>query len=96
MVKLSPEPGFVNRINGGHLETSGDSTPPHGPYNPYLAQWTAAWFKIHLERTPMDQGIDFEDMLVGTGPGSLCHAAHGDVQTCDIRIKARRRGGEEL
>ena len=44
--------------------------------NPYLATFTAAWFKIHLRSgAPGGPGDTWYDMIYGTTPDSLCNSA---------------------
>jgi hypothetical protein len=51
-------------------------------YNKYLAQYTAAWFKVYLDETPQDHGIDFENMLFGDSKNSLCGGGDGEMEAC--------------
>lgn len=46
--------------------------------NPYLATFTAAWFKVFLEN---DTGY-WQDLVFGTGPDSLCK--HANMTQCYI------------
>jgi len=70
-----PVRGYVNRADADHMEPCNGKT-----YNPLLPQFTAAWFKLHLDKTPTmlatvdgkDQMVDFEQMIFGTGKQSIC------------------------
>ena len=55
-----------------------------GTYNPLLAQFTAAWFKVYLDKTPKDQGTDFEAMLFGKTEHSLCGGGDGKMAACEL------------
>jgi len=70
--------GYVNKLLADHSE------PDVERYNPLLPQFTAAWFKVYLERRPVQYGIDFHDMLFGTGTTSLCTGGDGDMARCEV------------
>lgn len=74
----SPVKGLVNKIGAVHQE------PTALDYNPNLAPLTAAWFKIFLDKTPQANGIDFHDLIFGSGTGSLCHGFDGAMQQCEL------------
>lgn len=69
--------GLVNRLDTDHHE-------PELDHNPLLAQFTAAWFKVYLEGTPQAFGIDFDAMLYGSGPDSVCGGGDGGVKECTL------------
>jgi len=79
-----PERGFVERLDDPkdpepHLE------PDRWGFNNSGIKWfTVAWFKVHLDKTPKTDGIDFEELLYGSGAGSLCHGGDGRMHTCSL------------
>jgi hypothetical protein len=88
-----PARGYINRADADHMEPYEGST-----YNPLLAQFTAAWFKVHLDKTPTmraivqvgvngtkhEQEVNFDEMLFGTGKQSLCGDGDGSVVQCEL------------
>merc|ERR1712070_1066212 len=74
----NPARGLVNKVGANHHE------PDILSYNPMLAPLTAAWFKIFLDETPQQGGIDFHDLIFGTGSSSLCHGGDGDMSECEV------------
>merc|ERR1711871_503461 len=70
--------GLVNRIGASHHE------PDVTDYNPLLPQFTAAWFKLYLEGKQHEYGIDFQDLLYGNGPHTLCGGGDGLMQNCSL------------
>ena len=40
--------------------------------------------KVYLDGTPQALGLDFADMLHGTGPTSLCGGGDGDMAQCEV------------
>lgn len=54
------------------------------PYNPYLAQFVAGWFKLYLKSA--DVGSDgvqsWDDLIFGDGPESLCGGGDGEMVWC--------------
>ena len=77
---------FVNAVNKTHFEPEVDVTNlPHKDaknYNPLLAKFVAAWFKIFVtgERDLVDQ--EFNDLIFGSAPTSLCHGGDGIMEEC--------------
>jgi len=49
-----------------------------------LAQFSAAWFKLYLDKTPQDFGLDFKEMVYGAGSGGLCSGGDGDMTRCSV------------
>jgi alpha-beta hydrolase superfamily lysophospholipase len=73
-----PTKGLVNKIGATHSE------PDVEAFNEYLPQFTAAWFKIHLDKMPNDFGIDFDNMIYGTDSSSLCNGGDGNMKECEL------------
>lgn len=73
--------GFVNKLFSDHFEPN-NAFPT---YNPYLAQFTAAWFKIHLDKTPKEGTIDWDDMIFGSSSNSLCSGGDGRMWHCETQ-----------
>ena len=44
----------------------------------------AAWMKLHLDRTPRALGLDFEHLLAGDSPNSLCGGGDGEMTICEL------------
>mmetsp|Transcript_18559 Transcript_18559/g.48386 ORF Transcript_18559/g.48386 Transcript_18559/m.48386 type:complete len:88 (+) Transcript_18559:3-266(+) len=74
----SRQRGFVEKTIAPHQE------PTILAFNPYLPQFTAAWFKVFLDGTPVWHGIDFEGMLFGPGRDSLCGGGDGEMTQCKV------------
>jgi len=84
--------GFVNRADADHMEPISGST-----YNPLLPQFTAAWFKFHLNRasfmeamaavngTQKQLKVDLDGMIFGSGPRSLCGGGDSKMLACETR-----------
>ena len=75
--------GLVNKQDCNHFEPN--TLPVCDPYcNPELAQYTAAWFKIYLDKTPQADGNDYHDMIFGKGAESLCGGGDGKMVECEL------------
>jgi dienelactone hydrolase len=70
--------GLVNKVGATHLE----SNPMN--YNPKLASFTVAWFKVFLDKTPQSGGVDFHGMIFGKDKSSLCGGGDGSMAQCTI------------
>ena len=76
--------GLVNKEDANHFEPNEGLTCL--PYcNPELPQFTAAWFKVYLSKTPQADGIDYYDMLFGKEKDSLCGGGDGAMKECEMR-----------
>ena len=73
--------GLVNRRGQGHLEPS---TWDFKQYNPAAAQFTAAWFKLYLQKRSFDFDFDFEAMIYGSTNSSLCGGGDGPLVNCTL------------
>jgi len=63
---------IANKLDSGH------HAPDTLGYDPLLPQFTAAWFKLYLDRTPEWEGIDFRSMIVGNDEKrSICKGGFG-------------------
>lgn len=65
--------GIVDRVDAGHQE------PNIGSYNPLLAKFTAAWFKIFLDGKTVEGDVDYEKLIFGDGADSVCGGGDGEV-----------------
>lgn len=74
----NPHRVLRNKLHADHLEPLSISPT----YDHFLPQFTAAWFKIFLDETPQDLGIDFEEMIFGNSSSSLCAGGDGKMQEC--------------
>ena len=67
-------PSKANKLDSGH------HAPDTLGYDPLLPQFTAAWFKLYLDRTPEWEGINFFEMIRGNDPKrSICDGGFGVV-----------------
>ena len=69
--------GLVNRKGTDHHE-------PSTHYNPALATFTVAWFKLHVDGTPSSLGMDWEALIYGEGSDSLCGGGDGEMAECSV------------
>lgn len=79
----STSKGFVYKTFADHFECE-DPFPgqfPPDAYNPLMPQYTAAWFKMHVEGKSHEFGIDFESMIYG-----ICNGDDGHMETCNIQV----------
>lgn len=72
----------MDKVGANHHEPTSD-------YNPALALFTAAWFKLFVDRTPRALGVDFEALVYGPGDASLCGGGDGAMAECTL---LRQRG----
>jgi len=70
--------GIANREGATHHE------PDVTDYNPLLPQFTAAWFKLHLEHKRSEHGIDFHALIYGNSSKSLCGGGAGKMAACAL------------
>lgn len=80
------ERGMVNRIGAGHSEASEWGNGEY--YNAGLAWFTVAYFKVHLDRTPKANGINFEELVYADRNDTLCHGGDGAMAKCTLLRKA--------
>jgi len=80
--RAHPVKGLVNKVGATHHE------PDITDYNPKVAPFSAAWFKIFLDKTPQADGFDYHDMVFGSGANSLCGGGDGDMQQCELHDAA--------
>ena len=73
---------YVNKVGAGHHEPDVTSLDPNGIG--LLAQFSAAWLKIYLDETPQAFGLDFHEMIFGSGAGSVCGGGDGQMANCTI------------
>jgi len=71
--------GLVNKENANHFE------PNPMAYNNLLPQFSVAWFKIYLDKTPTAYGINFHDLIFGTGATSVCKGGDGAMAECEVK-----------
>ena len=81
----NPHRGFVNKKGATHMEPIG---PVVEAYNPLLAQFTPAWFKVYLDLTPQAYGVDFDAMLFGKDSRSICGGGDGEMAECEMHKKS--------
>ena len=74
--------GLVNKEGAKHDEPGG--ADDGAAYNAALPLFTAAWLKIHLDKTPLWQGHNFTEMIYGDGPTALCGGGDGDMAVCKL------------
>lgn len=76
----NPHRGLVNKNGATHMEP----IEVNPAYNPLLAQFTAAWFKVYLDLTPKAYGVDFDSMLFGKDGRSICGGGDGAMAECEM------------
>jgi len=82
--------GFVNKKSAVHYEPENGFFPfEEHCYNPLLPQFTAAWFKLHIEKKSQEFGIDFEQLIYGNGGKnstqlSICEGGDGELEACEM------------
>lgn len=77
--------GLVNKRGVDHHE-------PSTHYNPALALFTVAWFKLHVDGVASSEGMAWDELIYGTGGDSLCGGGDGEMQQCSVL--GRERHGE--
>jgi predicted alpha/beta hydrolase len=80
----NPVKGLSDRVEADHFEPE-DDFMPWSSYNPLVPQYTAAWFKLHLENKRSEFGLDFHEWIYGEGAGSICGGDDGEMKKCDMR-----------
>jgi hypothetical protein len=80
--------GLVDKTKAGHHEPDITSLDRNGIM--LLAQYSAAWFKLYLDKTPTDFGIDFDAMIYGDGTDGMCSGGDGDMTACTAQRGAGR------
>ena len=74
--------GIVNKIGANHEEPSSSYRPES--YRPEIALYTVAWFKLYLDGTPKAEGVDWNELIHGSGPASICGGGDGAMEECQI------------
>jgi len=69
--------GFVNKAGSTHFE-------PNFAAAGKVALYSVAWFKVYLDETPQSGGVDYHEMIFGTGENSLCHGGDGRMVQCVV------------
>lgn len=72
--------GLIDKTKAGHHEPDVTSLDRNGIE--LCAQFSAAWFKLYLDKTPCDYGIDFNAMIYGTGVDGICSGGDGEMTMC--------------
>ena len=75
---LAPNRGIVVKKDADHVE------PLLWNMVPRLAQYSAAWLKIHLEQVDQQDGRDYAEMIYGTSAESLCGGGDGTMTECVV------------
>jgi hypothetical protein len=74
--------GLVDKTLAGHHEPDILSLDRNGI--DLLAQYSAAWFKLYLDKRPTEFGLDFDNMIYGSGEESMCGGGDGDMTVCTV------------
>ena len=77
--------GLVNRKVADHFEPEDPFFPFYNSYNPLIPQFTAAWFKLHLENKTTEFDIDFEEMIYGNDTKSICNGGDSSMIKCETK-----------
>jgi hypothetical protein len=72
--------GYVDKTYAGHHEPDITSLDRNGIE--LIAQFSAAWFKLYLDNTPVAFGVDFDAMIYGKGSEGMCSGGDGAVTAC--------------
>jgi len=67
---------FVNKRGTGHHAVDVLA------FDPLYPQYTVAWFKLYLDKTPQSLTVDWEELIFGSGRYSMCNGGFGDVVSC--------------
>ena len=72
--------------DANHFECEDPFLGEEHAYNPLVPQFTAAWFKLHLQQRRTEFGIDFEALLYGTNGSAtgLCEGGDGKMVSCEV------------
>ena len=76
--------GLIYRTEADHFEPEDPFFPFYNSFNPLVAQYTAAWFKLYLENKTIEFGIDFHDLIYGTNSSSVCKG-DGAMVKCEMK-----------
>jgi hypothetical protein len=79
----STSKGLVNKKDANHFEPEDPFPLEENCYNPLLPQFTAAWFKLHLEKKTSEFGFNFEEMIYGNDTKSVCAGGDGAMKACE-------------
>jgi hypothetical protein len=71
--------GYANKRGASHFLPSGSGSDTRN-----LGRYTAAFFKLFVDNTTSDAGGDYEEMIYGRGPTSLCGGGYGTMSECDV------------
>ena len=77
--------GLVDKTYAGHHQPDILSVDRNGIE--LLAQYSAAWFKLYLDKTPTADGIDYYAMIYGLDSGGMCSGGDGVLTTCKFDSK---------
>ncbi len=72
--------GYVDKTYAGHHEPDITSLDRNGIE--LLGQFSAAWFKLYLDKTPTALGFDFHEMIYGKSSDSVCSGGDGSMSAC--------------
>jgi len=76
--------GLSDKKTAGHFECE-DDFQLWPSYNPLTPQYTAAWFKVHLEEKREEFGVDFYDLIYGDSETSICAGKEdGEMKRCEM------------
>ena len=66
-----------------------DFNDKHEPYNPLLAQFVVAWFKLYLDRVNSSHGVDWDALIYGSDADALCGGGDGAMERCETKRGSR-------
>jgi len=69
--------GLINKKGVGHHE-------PTTAYNPELAYFTVAFFKLFVDGQSASMGQDWSSLIFGNTSASLCGGGDGDMAECSV------------
>ncbi|GMH76015.1 hypothetical protein TL16_g06943 [Triparma laevis f. inornata] len=75
--------GIVDRTSANHFEPE-DNFQPWESYNPLVPQFTAAWFKLTIDKKQEEFGFDFHEMIFGDSNDLISNGGDGYMNTCEM------------
>lgn len=79
--------GFIDKTFATHHEPDITCMDRNGIQ--LVSQFSAAWFKLYLDKTPQAYGIDFQEMIYGTDTATgtgICSGGDGDMTSCKFDV----------
>ena len=79
--------GYINKADADHFEPEDPFFPFYYSYNPMVGPYTAAFFKLIMEKKKIEFGINYEEMIYGNSTTiSICHGGDGKMTKCEMHV----------